>query len=181
MTENAPSQHAPEVQRLIDRQAIIDCLHRYTRGLDRHRNDFLASAFHPDGIDEHGAFRGTIPEFVAWSEKLHSDEPWTGHTHLLDNNHTDFDDDGVTAHSETYVFFVHRRDSPDGNIIEFGAGRYIDRFEKRDGEWRIAVRRLVIEWTAHTDQAIFADVAHYPRGTHDDTDPSYMRPFTLDG
>jgi hypothetical protein len=28
--------HSPEVQRLLDREAIWDCLYRYTRGLDRH-------------------------------------------------------------------------------------------------------------------------------------------------
>lgn len=169
------AEHSPEVQRLLDRQAIVDCLHRYTRGLDRHSNELLSSAFHPDGLDEHGAFVGTIPEFVAWSETLHSSEPWTGHTHFLDCNHIDFD--GDVAHAETYVLFVHRRDV-DG-VIEFGGGRYIDRFECRDGDWRIAARRLVIEWTANAQQSIFADVAHYPRGTHDQSDPSYQRPFDL--
>jgi hypothetical protein len=169
------TEHSPEVQRLLDRQAILDCLHRYTRGLDRHDDDSLNSAFHPDGLDEHGAFTGTIPEFLEFSAHLHSSEPWTAHTHFLDCNHIDFD--GDVAHAETYVLFVHRRDVD--SVIEFGGGRYIDRFERRNGDWRIAARRLVIEWSARAEHVVFADVAHYPRGTHDAADPSYLRPFEL--
>ena len=35
------------LQRLADRMAIQDCLHRYARGIDRRHWDFLQSAFPP--------------------------------------------------------------------------------------------------------------------------------------
>ncbi len=166
------SEHSPEVQRLLDRQAILDCLHRYTRGLDRHDTELIASAFHEDALDNHGEFFGTPGEFLTWQNELHQE--WTAHTHFLDCNHIDID--GDVAHSECYVLFVHRR--PD-NGVDQGGGRYIDRLERRNGEWRIVARQLIIEWYCQAVGTPFADVLDYPRGTWDRTDASYRRPFEL--
>jgi hypothetical protein len=168
------AQRDPELQRLLDKQAILECLHRYTRGLDRHDEALIASAFHEDAIDHHGEFLGTPAEFLEWQRGLHSQ--WSAHTHFLDCNHIELD--GDVAHAESYVLFVHRRE--DGTALELGGGRYVDRLEHRGGEWRIAARQLLIEWTARAEAATFADVASYPSGTWDGRDPSYRRPFELD-
>ena len=42
---------AAEVQALVDRSAITDRLHRYTRGMDRHDREMVRSAYHDDAID----------------------------------------------------------------------------------------------------------------------------------
>ena len=44
-----------ELRQLLDRQAIEDVLFRYCRGVDRGDAALIASAYHPDAIDEHGA------------------------------------------------------------------------------------------------------------------------------
>src|SRR5882724_2908499 len=44
------------LRQLLDRQAILDCLHRYTRGVDRLDRQLLLSAYHADAIDDHGLF-----------------------------------------------------------------------------------------------------------------------------
>ena len=62
-----PEQHHPDVQRLLDRQAISDCVHRYSRGLDRHDDAMVASCYWDDAIDEHGPFTGSPDEFIAWA------------------------------------------------------------------------------------------------------------------
>ena len=36
----------PGLQYLLDRQAIADCVNRYARGLDRHDDEMVASAYH---------------------------------------------------------------------------------------------------------------------------------------
>jgi hypothetical protein len=164
----------PELLELLDKQAILECLHRYTRGLDRHDEALIASAFHDDSVDHHGEFLGTPAEFLEWQRTLHGQ--WSAHTHFLDCNHIEIDDD--VAHAESYVLFVHRRQ--DDSAVELGGGRYIDRLERRSNEWRISARQLLIEWTARADSAIYADVASYPSGRWDHRDPSYERPFTLD-
>ena len=49
---------AAEVRELRDRQDILDCLTRYSRGLDRHDSELLASVYHGDAVDHHGEFVG---------------------------------------------------------------------------------------------------------------------------
>jgi len=57
--------------------------------------------------------------------------------------------DGDAAGVETYGVAYHAGE-PAGDIRwNFAAGfRYVDRFERRSGEWRIADRLTVIEWVA---------------------------------
>src|SRR5579871_4204073 len=92
----------PRVQQLIDRQDILDCLMRYSRGVDRFDVDMIRSVYHPDATDEHGAFVGNPEQFVEWVLDLHG----TGQIstqHQLTNHSCEID--GNTAHSETYFFF----------------------------------------------------------------------------
>jgi hypothetical protein len=167
-----------QVQRLLDREAIWDCVYRYARGLDRHDREIFESAYHPDAIDHHGSFLGRRDEFVPWGLDLLASE-WDTHTHFITNNRVDIE--GDVAYSESYVLFAQRR--RDGNVMDIGGGRYIDRLERRDGEWRISARELVLDWTGRTESVVFADVATYPTGRWDREDVSYRRPFqlTLDG
>lgn len=164
-----------EVRRLADRQAIVDCLHRYSRGLDRLDLELLASAYHPDAIDHHGGFIGHPQEFVPWADELLRSE-WDSSLHILDVNRVDIV--GDIAHTECYVLFSQRR--IDGAGLDFGGARYLDRFERRDGQWRIAARREVIDWSARVEALEFADVPEYPIGRRDRTDPSYERPLVVE-
>ncbi len=158
-----------------DRQAILDCVIRYARGLDRHDEEVLASVFHDDAIDHHGDFIGTREEFVPWANALHEAD-WTAHTHFMANNRVDID--GDVAHSETYVLFVLRRKRED--MIDVGGGRYVDRLERRDGEWRISARELVIDWRGEMQTSDYRRAFTYPTGTWDRSDPSYRRPFEIE-
>ena len=47
---------------LEDQQAIRDVLSRYARGVDRCDLGLLKSAYHPDGYDDHGFFKGNASE-----------------------------------------------------------------------------------------------------------------------
>ena len=159
-----------QLDRMLDRQQILDCVIRYARGLDRHDEEILASVFHEDAIDHHGDFTGTIDEFVPWANALHA-ATWAGHTHFLANNRVDIE--GDEAQSETYVLYVLRR--KDGTKIDLGGGRYVDRLEQRNGEWRIAARELVLDWRAEANAVDDQRSAGYPWGTWNKTDPSYHR------
>jgi hypothetical protein len=163
-----------QVRALQDDREIRDCVLRYARGLDRHDEEIYSSVYHQDAIDHHGDFLGRRDEFVPWGLALLASE-WDAHTHHLTNIRIDVD--GDTAHSESYVLFVQRR--RDGGDHDVGGGRYIDRLERRDGEWRVAARRMVIEWMGRMQVAAFGGADSYPSGTWDQTDPSYHRPFVL--
>jgi ketosteroid isomerase-like protein len=127
------------VRQAKDRQEIMDCLHRYTRGIDRHDRALMLSAYHPDAYDEHGVAEGGPEAFCDWAIGWHG-EFQTRHQHIITN--TTIDLDGDTAHAETYYsFWGENRQGPPSLCF----GRYIDRFEKRDGRWGIAHRVCVNE------------------------------------
>jgi hypothetical protein len=161
-----------QLQLLIDRQEILDAINRYCRGLDRHDDELLRSVFHPDALDNHGPWVGGREEFVRWANhECH--EGLLGHMHHVTTHACEIESD--VAHTETYVLFIHRHG--DGEAVTVGGGRYVDRFERRDGEWRIAVRRLVMDCRFDADGSRFGDGGGYPTGTWDRSDVSYERPL----
>ena len=151
---------SPELRNMLDRQAILDCIHRYARGLDRHDDELVASAYHPDALDHHGDFTGRPDEFIPWANELHESE-WVAHQHFITNHTVEID--GDVAHAESYVIGALRR--KDVMVVDLAGGRYIDRLERRDGEWRIAAREVVIEWVFEGDgtQARFV-IDTFPKG-----------------
>jgi hypothetical protein len=164
----------PELQQLIDRQEILECVHRYARALDRHDDELLASVFHEDAVDNHGPWIGGRADFVGWANHECHDA-LAAHMHHITTHTCEIG--GDVAHAETYVMFVHR--PKPGHDVIVGGGRYIDRFEKRDGEWRIALRRVVMDLSYIVDGSIFETLTGYPTGTQDTSDLSYARPLEL--
>jgi hypothetical protein len=71
--------------------------------------------------------------------------------HVLGQSHIELA--GSTAKVETQVISYHRVDysggngaAPDEHDTCIG-GRYLDGFEQRDGEWRIASRKMLYDWS----------------------------------
>ena len=72
----------------------------------------------------------------------------------------------------------------DGRTAQFISGRYLDRLERRDGRWRIALRRSTVEVMFTADASVlkspFFTGQGYLKGTRDTGDLSYRRPLTLE-
>jgi hypothetical protein len=88
--------------------------------------------------------------------------------------------DGDTAHSETYYLFVARNQD---ETMWMAGGRYVDRLERRAGEWKIALRTNFIEWCCLPPAmpipfADVPDIAGNGVSARDRSDPSYARPLT---
>ena len=163
-----------EVRYLRDRQEILDCISRYNSGLDRLDEELLAGTYHWDAIDNHGPFVGYVPEFVKFAIEI---EGQFLNTHHGITSHR-CDIDGDTAHAESYVFWIVSQ--PDGETLAAGGGRYIDRLERRNGEWRFTVRRLLMDWTFQVPKASWLGVEwDAVKGSRDKNDPSYQRPLQL--
>ncbi len=165
------------LQALLDRQDIWDCLVRFGRGMDRFDQNAFLSAFHEDAVIAAGIYVGGPSVLFDWARDLHDQGQSATHHNLL--NHS-CDIDGDTAHTETYYLFVGRN-RDDSNWI--AGGRYLDRFERRAGEWKIATRNTVIEWSGMVPSMPipFADLPDInvngaPSRSRDD--PSYQRPLT---
>ena len=170
------ADHLARLQQLLDRQDITDCLTRFSRGIDRFDRDLFLSAFHPDAVIAAGEFVGGPPELYDWAHAMH-EQGQIATQHNLINNTCDID--GNTAHSETYYLFA-ARNRDESNWI--AGGRYFDRLERRDGQWRIALRTNAIEWSGMvpTMSIPFADIADINVNgvpARNRTDPSYQRPL----
>jgi len=166
------------IQWLLDREQIRDAINRYARGLDRHDKLLIASAFWPDAQINYGTdFTGLRDEFVHW---VVADDAvkFIAHTHNMVNQIIEFD--GNTAHVETYLIGIDQfRNDKAVQVIAF---RYVDRYEKRNGEWRILVREVLIDtrgmlnhwkgtgWDPTKDCKTAC-------GHQDKTDLSYKRPL----
>ena len=53
------------LQRLLDKQEIYEVLCRYCRGIDRLDEPLVRSCYHPDAVDNHGLYNGSVDHFVA--------------------------------------------------------------------------------------------------------------------
>ena len=59
--------------------------------------------------------------------------------------------DPEVAHAESYTTaYLRRRDEGGVEWLDLFAGRYVDRFERRAGTWRIARRVVVHDWSVST-------------------------------
>lgn len=167
-------------QRLValeDEQAIRTVLLRYCRGIDRIDLDLVRDCYHPDAVDDHGAFRGGVDEFLAWIGRLLPRYGVTTHTlaNMLVEGHPTRTD---VARVETYGVAEHQTPGGPPELNLTIAFRYLDRFERRDGEWRVADRVCTTEWVRVNDPAtIFPVDERFPRGARGDhTDPVF-RPW----
>jgi hypothetical protein len=143
------------LQSLLDRQAITEVLFLYCRACDRADEALLRSCFHADSQHRHGGFEGLSEDFCVMAMRIISAAKVT--KHVLTNVQIELD--GDTAQSEAYYHAYHRVVDRRSGLEEdnFSGGRYLDRFERRDGRWRIAQRVGLIDFErfdAPTDRGL---------------------------
>ena len=137
----------PEVRELLDRQQIYQVLMRYCRGIDRADPELLRSVYHEGAIDRHGPweFSDAKRDFVAFAIPRH-DALETATQHHISNCLIELD--GNNASVESYFLAFQPTKVEDGTeALSFIGGRYLDRFERRDGRWAIAERTVVNDWS----------------------------------
>jgi hypothetical protein len=126
---------------MADREAIRDCLYRYCRGIDRMDAEVLASAYWPGAMDYHTGFTGTVEQFVEWAlPRLAAMEQ---NRHMIGNVLIRLAGDEARVESYLWSVSVLPGEEPRQVMV---CGRYLDRFEKRQDEWRIAERMVVHDW-----------------------------------
>lgn len=165
------------LEELSARAHIHDVLLRYCRGLDRLDMDMVRGAFHHDAYihfpeslhvgSVHGFFDFLADEMPRFERTMH----------FLGNSLIDFDGPH-TAYVETYLHADHQgsdRHHWKNETVKLW-GRYVDRFEERDGVWLIAERRLLVEWMyKYPAQGWFDDHPDASVSRRDGTDPSLRR------
>ncbi len=157
----------PAVQELLDKQAIREVVMRYCRGCDRLDADLVSSAYHPDARDERSGqeLKGeAIGEDLVASlrEGMQSTNHQIG-TQLIEV-------DGDTAAGESYSVGSHVM--KDGRRLQ-SLTRYLDRFERRDGQWKIIHRLVVNDAVEVLPASATPSLGPIAGGTRDRSDPSY--------
>lgn len=151
--------YSPE--RIRDRMMIQDVIYRQCRAVDRRDTEAIRATYHPDAVDSHGSFVGGPEEYMRFSEERNRAIPFS--QHQVSNILIEFAGPDL-ALVETYLWSVQQY--PPASAASFaqfagkeaaaqvaqrgcdslGCHRYVDRFERRDGKWRIALRTVVFDW-----------------------------------
>ena len=162
---------------MIDRHEILQVMQRYARGLDRLDAELARSCYWDDCIEDHNQFVGDVEGFIEWANVTARSFETTHHnltTHSCDI-------DGDNAHAETYFIYISTMPQPPHFM---SSGRYLDHFQKRNGEWRIANRVCIVDGTyglVDTEFGKNLPPAYGPDEvypvTRDRNDISYQRPL----
>ncbi len=168
------------LQRAMDRLEIQHRIVQFFRGVDRLDFDAVRDCYHPDGYDDHGAYKGGVDGFIDWLRIRHVTVPIS--FHHIGNIHIEFTG-ADEAICESYGLTIQSV-SPQANVLQQGdkagqtfemlaAGRYIDTFTRRDGAWRI-LRRITLPEVAYRMPEKMTFGPEFTKGTRDLTDPSQV-------
>ncbi|MEU0497552.1 nuclear transport factor 2 family protein [Mycobacterium sp. NPDC006124] len=165
----------PQLQEMLDEHQLRRLVDRYCRAVDRGDLELVRSLYHRDAVDSHGSFSGgSVDEFVA---RLAAARP-----HLRSMQHhvttANFAVRGDVAEGEVYSIAIHTLISGDRDVDVTVGGRYLDKYERRDGSWGFVERSIVTDW-ARVDDPSPVRLDHPMtrgtlRGTPDANDPSHQ-------
>ena len=131
-----------ELQQLLAREKIRDCIARLARGEDRRCDQRISLCFWPDATTDFGIFSGNFKEYLDW---VTPGSPAVLLTqHILGQTLTHIKQDQAAA--ETHVISYHRINTGETERDIVLGGRYLDRFEMRNNEWRIIERTMLYDW-----------------------------------
>ena len=157
---------------LLAERDIQRVLLRYCRGVDRADEELIASCFHPDACDDHGNWLADGKSVA--SHIVRSIQPGSARAmHFMGNALVEVE--GDTAFAESYILAFRAYDREGISHTRTRAVRFVDRFERRAGEWRISERVVVDEWN-RVDRVVESqdDTSHFRYGAKDRSDPVYL-------
>ncbi|MEL7199950.1 MAG: nuclear transport factor 2 family protein [Pseudomonadota bacterium] len=160
-----PNLDEAKLQKLIDRQEIGDVIQRYCRTLDWLDSEGQASCYWPDATIEYGFFTGRAEDFLP--VVMETESSLARRWHMLSTPLIRFHSN-TSASSECYGVFGGGRLQEDGSIAgDLIGGRYLDEWEKRDGEWRISARTYILDWKSPlANQPMFEPDPDFPLPTY---------------
>lgn len=160
-----------QLDEVHSRLAIQELSARYMRGLDRLDKNLLQSVFHEDASTDYGFYKGPAADFVDFAHEALTEH--ASNHHMIGQILIGFEDVN-TAYGEIYFQAYHRLMMNDQDTELFVSGRYSDRYERRDGIWKIAHRAEVNDWTRSIPPAdrYFRDSPQQLRGARGEQDYS---------
>lgn len=154
------------------RAAIAEVLATHSRGIDRNDPVILKTAYWPDAEVDYGSFNGPAHVFGDLvGPALQGTYELT--QHLL--GQTFYSIEGDKAVTESYVYARHLLHGAEEEL-NF-AGRYLDQLELREGQWKIAHRKVVMDWCRRAvvvDEREGETFAALSKGVNNADDPSFV-------
>ena len=131
------------IEALLDKQEIYELSCQYMRGLDRTDEKLLVSVFFEDAWCDYGFTEGPPTEFARFAIEALQDH--AANQHLIGNVLIDLE--GDEAFGEVYFHAYHKVKGETCFEDVIIAGRYLDRYEKREGIWKFAYRSERVDWS----------------------------------
>jgi len=139
-----------QLKGLLEREQIRDCITRLARGEDRRNAQMISASYWADSTTDYGVFKGAFSDYLAWV--VPGSDAIKNTQHVLGQSVIEIE--GKDARAETQVISYHRvllgQEERDTCI----GGRYLDRLERRGGEWRIGARLMLYDWYQDWGQSI---------------------------
>lgn len=159
-----------KLQELLDKEQIREKLQLYSRMCDRMDIDTAAIIFADDAVCEYGPyFTGNGKELAVWMNASH--QGFTATSHQMGNMLINVDGDKAT--SETgHIGITYNDDDPDEVFANFSFSRYLDKWEKHNGDWKIVDRKVVSDIAYFTE--ITSAKSNYGEFARDKSDLSYQ-------
>jgi hypothetical protein len=135
-----------ELREMLDHHQIRQVILRYCRGIDRADPEVLGTVYHEGAAPKHwsGEF-GDATDFVEFAVKRVESFGMPTQHHITNCL---IAVDGDRASAETYFLALQpTKVEGGGEVLSFIGGRYLDRFERRDGRWGIVDRLSVNDWS----------------------------------
>lgn len=154
------------IKELYDKECIKQKIYTYTRAVDRIDEELVKEVFTEDAEANYGYDKGKAIDVVGRILDMHRTYYSTSHqiTNIL------LKVNGDKATSESYATcYVYFRDEQGETIPSYTATRYLDKWERRNGDWKIVERVLAMD-ISNTISAVQMPQYNTAR---DKTDPSY--------
>jgi hypothetical protein len=165
----------------------VQLLNRYAHAFDRADWDGVQACFHPDAIDDHGSVVGSPEQFTEVMRSRY--DVVAGVSHMNANVLVlEVDRERREVLTETYCLGVQRLMPDSSHIpslyatsrlpeehrarISAVANRYLDILSERDGELRIAYRKVIYDWVTVNDYPIPGPFRDWAQGSRNGDDPA---------
>ena len=162
------------LQSLIDKSEIRELVQLFCRAADRKDIELMRSLYHEGATDDHGAFfSGLASEFFEQLPAIQQSMLILHHnitSHIIAL-------DGDRAEGEVYVIAFHQVKTESGPMDLLIGGRYLDRYERKSGQWKFSHRSVLADWV-HSNEPSLVNLDHpLVKGSHigegGPDDPSY--------
>ena len=151
---------------------ILQVLAQFCRAIDREDRDGIVACFWPDAVIDLGALVWSAVEFA--DSPLRRDPRNLSAHHQLGQSVLHIADDSAACESY-FIYAGLRRESDQTETVTDLRGRFLDQFAKREGEWRIAGRKLIVDFIHEFQRQAKSpeEKSPYLEGAPNPSDPSY--------